>query len=89
LLVEVYRALIKEEDKPLEPVEVGRRLQQFYELVDQSVKTEERIWMEQSRLVEYYNATRQGTNHRTNRISRGKILQDVINGDFLFDKIEN
>ena len=88
LLVEVYRALIKE-DKPLEPVEVGRRLQQFYELVDQSVKTEERIWMEQSRLVEYYNATRQGTNHRTNRISRGNILQDVINGDFLFDKMEN
>ena len=84
LLVEIYRALIKE-NKPLEPVEVGGRLLQFYELVDKSVQTEEGIWTEHDRIAEYYNATRQGTNHRANRVNRGKILQNVINGEFVFD----
>lgn len=86
LLVEIHRALTKNNEKPLEPVEVGKRLRQFYELVDESARTEEVIGIEHSRIVTYYDATRQGTNQRVNRINRGKILQDVINGDFALDK---
>lgn len=86
LLVESHRTVTKNKEKPLDPVKVGKRLRQFYELVDKSVRTEETIGAENSRIVTYYDATRQGTNQRVNRINRGKILQDVINGDFSFDK---
>ena len=87
LLVEVHRALSKENENPLEPKEVGRRLQQFYGLVQKSSQTDDEIREERSRILEYYDATRQGTNQRMNRINRGKILQDVINGKFVFETI--
>ena len=89
LLVEVHRALTEETEKSLEPVEVGKRLRQFYELVDKSSRTDEEIGVERSRLLAYYDATRQGTNQRVNRINRGKILRDVINGEFAFDDRQN
>ena len=78
LLVELYRALFRAEID-IKPVEVSKRLQRFYDLVDKSDQ------IEHSRIQEYYKATIQGTNSRTNRIKRGEILQDVINGDFVFD----
>ena len=78
LLVEIHRALFKAEIN-IKPVEVSKRLQRFYDLVDKSDQ------IENSRIQEYYKAALQGTNSRTNRITRGKILQDVINGNFQFD----
>lgn len=81
LLVELYRALFRSE-LDIRPVEVSKRLQRFYDLVDKSDQIED------NRIQEYYKATIQGTNSRTNRIRRGKIIQDVINGDFVFVKKE-
>ena len=84
LLVEIHRALFKEENN-LKPIEVGKRLLQFYELVDKSAKADEDSGTENDRLQEYYKAALQGTQSRSNRIRRGKIIQDVINGNFQFD----
>ena len=81
LLVEIHRALFKTEKK-FKSEEVGKRLQKFYDLVDRSAHTDEDLGTENDRLQEYYKAALQGTNSRTNRIRRGKIIQDVINGDF-------
>ena len=82
LLVELYRALFRAKID-IKPVEVSKRLLRFYDLVDKSDQ------IEHSRIQEYYKATIQGTNSRTNRIKRGEILRDVINGDFEFEKKEN
>ena len=87
LLVEIHRALFKTENK-FESAEVGKRLQRFYDLVDKSARTDEDFGAENGRLQEYYKAALQGTQSRTNRIRRGKIIQDVINGDFEFNKKE-
>ena len=81
LIVEVHRALIKE-NTLLEPAEVSKRLRQFYESVDKLRLSGEEIEMGNSRLHVYYTATRQATNDRTSRINRGKILIDVILGEF-------
>lgn len=85
LLVEVHRALIKQ-NTTLDPAIVGIRLGQFYESVDKLRSSEGEIERKNSRLSRYYIATQQGTNHRTSRINRGKILQDVISGEFVFGK---
>ena len=79
LLVEIHRALIKE-NKSLNPTEVGKRLNKFYTLVDSTRKNEEESEQKDSRIAEYYAATLQGTNDRRNRIIRGEILRDVIEG---------
>lgn len=78
LLVELYRALFRWKID-IKPVEVSKRLLRFYDLVDKSDQ------IEHSRIQEYYKATIQGTNSRSNRIRRGEIIQDVINGEFEFD----
>ena len=85
LLVEVYRALIKD-NRPLKPVEVGRRLRKFYGLVDESGRTDAEIEGKNNKIAEYYTATRQATNDRTSRVNRGEILRDVIKGEFEFDR---
>ena len=85
LLVEIYRALVKE-NKPIEPAEVGKRLQAFYESVDNLRQEKAEIETADSRIVEYSTITRQATNDRSSRINRGKILQDVISGKFVFGK---
>ncbi len=87
LLVEIHRSLFKEENN-VKPIEVGKRLLQFYDLVNKSAKANEEIGAEHGRIQEYYKAAIQGTQSRSNRIKRGKIIQDVINGDFEFDKKE-
>ena len=86
LLVEIHRALFKTEKK-FSSAEVGERLQRFYDLVDESARTNEDFGTENVRLQEYYRATLQGTQSRSNRIKRGKIIQDVISGEF--DKKKN
>ncbi|MCY4402479.1 MAG: DUF262 domain-containing protein [Candidatus Poribacteria bacterium] len=84
LLVEIHRSLFKSEKK-LKSAEVGKRLQRFYDLVDIAARTDEEIGTENFRLQEYYKAALQGTNSRTSRINRGKIIKDVINDNFEFD----
>ena len=81
LLVEIHRALIKE-NKSLTPIEVGKRLKKFYMLVDSVRQNEEESRKENSKLVEYYTTTRRATSDRANRIIRGKILREVINDEF-------
>ena len=85
LLVEIHRALFKTE-KEFKSAEVGERLQKFYDLVDESSRTDEDFGAENDRLQEYYKAALQGTNSRKNRIDRGKIIKDVINGNFNFNQ---
>ena len=87
LLVEIHRALFKEK-KNIKPVEVGKRLLLFYDLVNKLARTDEEIGTEHSRIQEYYKAAIQGTQSRSNRIKRGKVIQDVINGNFEFGKKE-
>lgn len=85
LLVEIHRTLFKEENN-VKPVEVGKRLLRFYDLVNKSAKANEGVRTEHGRIQEYHKAALQGTQSRTNRINRGKIIQDVINGDFTFNQ---
>ncbi len=87
LIIEIHRASFKEKIN-IEPVEVGKRLLRFYDLVNKSAKADEEFATEHQKIMEYYNAAIQGTNSRTNRIKRGKIIQVVINGDFEFEKKE-
>ena len=87
LIIEIHRALFREEIN-IEPVEIGKRLLRFYDLVNKSARADEEFATEHHKIVKYYNAAIQGTNSRTNRIKRGKIIQDVINGDFEFEKKE-
>ena len=84
LIVEVYRALFKEE-KNIKPLEVSIHLLKFYDLVDTSTKTNSDLEKEHTVIQEYHNAALQGTQNRTNRIKRGKIIKDVINGEFSFN----
>jgi len=87
LLVEIHRVLFKTK-KEFSSAEVGERLQTFYDLVDESARTNEDFGTENGKLQEYYKAALQGTQSRSNRIKRGEIIQDVINGDFEFEKKE-
>lgn len=88
LLVEMHRAIFKE-DKEIKPVDVRKRLLLFYDLVNKVAKADEGVGTEQSRIQEYYKAAIQGTQSRSNRIRRGKIIEDVINDNFEFDmKVE-
>lgn len=82
LLVEIYRVLIKENKSP-NPTEVGKRLRKFYMLVNSIRQNEEADEKEDIRLTEYYTTTRRATSDRANRINRGKILREVINGEFM------
>ncbi|MDE0423572.1 MAG: DUF262 domain-containing protein [Candidatus Poribacteria bacterium] len=87
LLVEIYRALVKE-NKPLQPAKVGEQLRQFYELVERLGQRglDSEVEKEDKRIAEYLTTTRQATNDRMTRINRGKILQDVISGKFFDEK---
>ncbi len=80
LLVEIHRTLFKEKNN-VKPIEVGKRLLRFYDLVNKSAKANEGVGTEHGRIQEYYKAALQGTQSRSNRIRRGEIIQDVINGD--------
>ena len=85
LIIEIHWALFKEKII-IEPIEVGKRLQSFYDLVNKSAKADEEFASEYRKIMEYYNSALQGTNSRSNRIKRGKIIQDVINGTFTFNQ---
>lgn len=74
-LVEVQRTLIKQQ-RQLEPNLVANRLQEFFSAVDNMNESEE----SDSELLAYYKASIQATNDRSSRITRGRIVNSVING---------
>lgn len=49
LLVEIHRSLFKEENN-VKPIEVGKRLLRFYDLVNESAKANEAVGTEHSRI---------------------------------------
>lgn len=77
LLVEIHRALIKE-NFPLDPMQVAQALNEFYKKVDQYEPTVEMNDKLGKKVGEYYKAALQATNDRRNRILRGQIIQDII-----------
>ena len=68
------------------PEKIGKQLRKFYELADNLEQQGDAIENEQRKIVEYATAAREGTNNRGSRILRGKIVRDVINGNFAFGK---
>ena len=73
LLVETHRA-IEREKLPLDPDSVGARLKRFYDRVNKYASSDEG----DKSAAEYYTAARQATNDRSSRITRGKIIAEVI-----------
>lgn len=77
LLIEVHRAIVKNSLK-IEPNDIGSKLQQFYQEVDNpdsvSSDDEQRI----KDVAEYRKAASQATNDRGSRIKRGEILKRVM-----------
>jgi hypothetical protein len=78
LLVELHRLLFREQAE-LDPILVGERLENFYKLVAGVPTSGEN----NVSVAEYYAAVIQGSNKRTLRISRGKIVRKVILGESL------
>ena len=76
LLVETHRALIKK-GQELDPAEIGKRLKKLYERVNGVATGEEK----NKDIADYYTATKHGNTDRTSRITRGQILQRVIQED--------
>ena len=73
LLVETHRA-IEREKRSLDPDSVGERLREFYRRVNEHASSGER----DTSAAEYYAAAIQGSNNRRSRITRGKIIANVI-----------
>lgn len=72
LIVEVYRAQV---DRAVEinPALLAKRLLPFYKKIDNIASKEK-----DPSVLEYYKASAQGTNHRGNRIARGRIIEGFI-----------
>ena len=73
LLIESYRAMVNH-GRELDHQKLGAKLKEFYALVDQSEIDSE----EHSEPVAYRRASIQGTNNRSNRITRGRIVETII-----------
>ena len=73
LLVEVYRVLFRDKIK-LSLKEVGKRLNEFYKLVDKAGTMAD----ENEEISRYYKASLQATNDRSSRIARGQVLRKVL-----------
>ena len=79
LLVEIHRAIIKDKLK-LNPSEVGARIKEFYDKVNNSIKgnLDGITASEINDISEYSKASSQATNDRGSRIKRGEIIRKVI-----------
>lgn len=75
LIVEIHKALYVHKLK-LEPDQIANLLGAFYSRVEQVPRGKEK----NERIIAYHTATVQATNDRGNRISRGEIIQDLIQG---------
>lgn len=73
LIIELYRYCIKQ-NKSLDITSVSKNLKEFYIEVDKVDKISEPDQM----VYKYYQATLQGTNDRSNRITRGEIIQKIL-----------
>ena len=73
LMVETYWAL-KRDSLEIDCEEVARRLKDFYHCVDQSDSSPET----DQDVAAYHRATLQGSNSRSNRITRGKIIARIL-----------
>jgi hypothetical protein len=76
LMVEIDRLLV--DGFHLDHVETANRLRTFYALVDRVAQGDETV--RDRRPNEYFAATRSGTNDRSSRIRRGRVLTAVIQG---------
>jgi uncharacterized protein with ParB-like and HNH nuclease domain len=73
LLVEIYRA-IENQKMVLDPVEISKRLNKFYAKVDNIQPTQ----TPSDDVGQYYKAALQATNDRGSRITRGKVVANLI-----------
>lgn len=70
LLVELHRTIFKE-GKVLDEIKLSNELNLFYEKVENKVQ--------EQKVQDYSKAVLQGTNNRSGRIIRAKIISEVIN----------
>lgn len=78
LLVEVYRAIIRD-DMQLAPSLVSGNLNDFYARVDEWVKGPTQIpTIDTVTIAEYARAASQATNDRGSRIKRGEIIRGIL-----------
>ncbi len=72
-LVELHRAIVKQ-GKELDPGTVARSLSNFFRRVESINESDEG----DANVIEYYKASIQATNDRSSRITRGEIIQSLI-----------
>jgi hypothetical protein len=80
LMVEVHRLLSKK-GVLLDPNAVRENLELFYDVVDgdgQDLEHSPLHWIKRDRIDEYRKDTLQGTNDRSSRIRRGKLVGDIL-----------
>ena len=73
LMVETYWAL-KRDDLEIHRKDVGRKLRKFYALVDQLDSSP----AAPKDIAAYHTAALQGSNSRSNRITRGRIISKIL-----------
>ncbi len=73
LMVETYWVL-KRDGLEIDRKDVGQKLRKFYTLVDQSGSSADAP----KDIAAYHTAALQGSNSRTNRITRGKIIAKIL-----------
>lgn len=81
LIIETYNAIFKS-DLQLDAKTTASSLRDFYELVNNAASMERAA----SQVEEYYKATLQATNDRSNRIRRGNIIAALLKAPNLFFK---
>ena len=72
-MIELHRAIYKE-GKQLDNSKLETNLKEFYQAVEDKVND--------PTIQEYSKAVLQGTNNRSGRITRGKIIAGIINSSF-------
>lgn len=80
LIVELDR-MLNSEKSVLDPEVVGRNLIPFFVSIDNIAKIES----PDSLLVQYYQASIQGTNHRASRVRRGEVLRLLLKLESILD----
>ena len=75
LMVETYWAF-KRDGLEMNPVKVSRKLKEFYNLVNESANALDA----NQDAAKYHRSALQGSNSRSNRITRGKIIAEILRG---------
>ncbi|MBR9753610.1 MAG: DUF262 domain-containing protein [Gammaproteobacteria bacterium] len=74
LFIEMHRVLIKE-GKAIDYIDLSIKLSGFYECVNHAAAGLDRT---NKKADEYYRSALQGSNDRANRITRGKLIREII-----------